>query len=513
MSLTSSTSLASPTEPVTPLPQAGIETAAVALTGTEMLSCPDVTPTAPHLDPDSGGGVSDSSLDRWLAIFVRAIGLDRAVLFTVVARGWSSLAGIGTLTLIARLLSPAEQGYYYTFYSLVALQIVFELGFSVVILQTASHEAAHLSFNRDGSISGAARSHARLASILQRSTRWYSVASVLMATILLPAGARFFSRQTALHPVAASIHWFAPWIFVVLSTACTFQIDPLFSFLEGCGYVPQVARTRLAQAILGTSLGWIALLCHHGLFAPGLMILGQAIAGAVFVFGKRGLLLPLLRHNPGDLHIDWRSEVWPFQWRIAISWLCGYFTFQLFNPILFAFRGPVEAGQMGLSMNVCGTLSSMAIAWMNTKAAPFGRMIARRDFALLDHTFFRSLTQSTAAAVLGCGAVWTATFYLRAHGVAFAFRLLPPLPLAMLFGATIMNIVVFGYALYLRSHKQEKFMINSIVGALWMTLAALLLGRSYGALGIATAYLIGGVVVGLGLGTYTFVRWRKIWHV
>ncbi len=45
--------------------------------------------------------------------------------------------------------------------------------------------------------------------------------------------------------------------------------------------------------------------------------------------------------------ISWRREVWPFQWKIAVSWLCDYFIFQLFTPVLFAFRGPVEAGQDG----------------------------------------------------------------------------------------------------------------------------------------------------------------------
>src|ERR1700712_5391903 len=74
----------------------------------------------------------------------RSLGLDRAVVFTILARGWSSLAGIATLLLIARFLSSAEQGYYYTFGSLVALQMLFELGFSFVILQMASHESAHL---------------------------------------------------------------------------------------------------------------------------------------------------------------------------------------------------------------------------------------------------------------------------------------------------------------------------------------------------------------------------------
>ena len=61
-----------------------------------------------------------------------------------VERGWSSLAGGVTVALIARFLSPDEQGYYFTFGSLIALRIVFELGFSSVILQMTSHERTSL---------------------------------------------------------------------------------------------------------------------------------------------------------------------------------------------------------------------------------------------------------------------------------------------------------------------------------------------------------------------------------
>ena len=167
---------------------------------------------------------------------------------------------------------------------------------------------------------------------------------------------------------------------------------------------------------------------------------------------------------------------------------------------------------MGMSMNVCGTLMSMAVAWMNTKAAPFGRMIALRDFRLLDQVFFRTLIQSTCAAVVACTAVWGTLVFLRACHIAFALRLLPPVPLALLMLATIINIVVFAEALYLRAHKQEKFMINSIVGALWMAPAAFWLGRYYGAYGLSIGYLGCCVVIGLGFGSYTFMKWRRIWH-
>ena len=479
--------------------------------GTAPVQPPDI------LDPDAHVISEDVVTQRagWVRRVLGVLGIDRAIGFTVLARGWSSIAGLGTLALIARFLSPAEQGFYYTFYSLVALQIVFELGFSVVILQTASHEAAHLTIEPDGTVSGPEREHARLASVLQKSVRWYTLAALLMAVVLLPVGMHFF-RANAVRFADTRIHWGLPWALVVIASAFTFQIDPLFSFLEGCGYVPQIARTRLQQAVLGTLMGWGALLAHHGLFAPGLMIGGQAIAGGRFVYSKRGLLLPLLRRATGEARIRWGAEVWPFQWRIAVSWLCGYFTFQLFNPMLFRYRGPVEAGQMGMTMNVCGTLSSMAIAWMNTKAAPFGQMIARRQFRELDRTFFRALVQSTTAAVVVSTVVWIATWYLTVRGHGIVHRLLPLDALALVLTATIGNIVVFAEALYLRAHKQEKFMLNSILGALWIAPTALLMARAHGAhagaWGIAATYLAGTAVIGLGYGTYTFLHWRRVWH-
>src|ERR1035441_8019320 len=111
-------------------------------------------------------------------------------------------------------------------------------------------------------------------------------------------------------------------------------MDPLFSFLEGCGRIPQVARMRFTQAFAGSLMAWTALCLHHGLFAPAMIISGQAIAGGCFLFTQRRLLLPLLRHTTSVHIVSWRREIWPFQWRIAISWLCGYFIFQLFNPVL-----------------------------------------------------------------------------------------------------------------------------------------------------------------------------------
>jgi len=479
------------------------------------LAPPSVTPEHPHPDPEPSPQAG--SLARRIA---HALGIDGAVAFSVMARGWASLAGIGTLALIARFLSPAEQGYYYAFYSIVMLQIVFELGFSVVILQTASHEAAHLAIAPDGSITGPEREHGRLASVLKKSVHWYTLGSILMGITIVPVGISFF-RHIETKAYSGGVHFVLPWLLVVAASCLTFQIDPIFSFLEGCGYVREVSRTRLRQSMVSTLLGWSAFVMHRGLFAPGMFILGQAIAGGWFIFTKRGLLWPLLRHATQKYSIDWSLEIWPFQWRIAVSWIAGYITSQLFVPALANFRGAVEAGQMGMSLTICGVLTTMCVAWMNTKSAPFGRMISLKQYRKLDQIFFRTLIQSTGLALLACLAVWLSIDWLaehqiRVHGTVLAARMLPPVPLAMLLFGTLINIVVVAEATYLRAHKQEKFMVPSLISAVYVLPVVLVVARSQtphgGAWGVCACYAAGSVIFGLGYGSYIFFKWRKIWH-
>jgi O-antigen/teichoic acid export membrane protein len=438
------------------------------------------------------------------------LGIDRAIGFTILARGWSSLAGLVTVALIARFLSPAEQGYYYTFGSLIALQIVFELGFSLVILQMASHERAHLDFCPGGVIAGDAVAHARLASVLQKTVRWYTSAAIILALFLLSAGSYFFSSHSQ---GAGNVSWHVPWYAASLAATFTFQLDPLLSFMEGCGFVPNVARLRLAQAVTGSTLAWLALISHRGLFAPAMIITANAGVAFFWLFRRRDLLLSLMRYKTGEHRVHWSKEVWPFQWRIAVSWLSGYFIFQLYNPVLFAYRGAVVAGQMGMSLTLTSALLTVAISWVNTKAAPFGTMIARKEFAKLDRLFLQSVRQAVTVCLLGIAAVWILVMYLNWGHFPSAHRVLDPTALAILLAGAPINVIIFAEATYLRAHKQEKFLFNSVLGAILVGSSTYFLGRSYGALGVVIGSLLVNIFIGLPLATHVFLKYRRIWHV
>lgn len=51
------------------------------------------------------------------------LGIDKAIFYTLVGRSLGIPVSVLTIFFIARYLSPEEQGYYYTFGSIVALQV------------------------------------------------------------------------------------------------------------------------------------------------------------------------------------------------------------------------------------------------------------------------------------------------------------------------------------------------------------------------------------------------------
>jgi O-antigen/teichoic acid export membrane protein len=443
-----------------------------------------------------------------LARLKHLVGLDRAIAWTLAGRFWSMGAGVATVLLIARFLSPAEQGYYYTFASLVALQVFFELGFAYVVLQMASHERTALTISEDGLVLGDPVSQSRLASILKTSLRWYSAMAAIMAITLLPAGLYFFQRGERFDSVTG---WQAPWCILALAASFNLLVDPVFSFLEGCGLVSKVAHMRFGQAIVGSSLGWIALLTHHGLFAPPMILLGQIAWGTSWLFRRRRLLRYLLRVDTAEHSVSWRREIFPFQWRIAVSWLGGYFVFQLFNPVLFAYQGPVAAGRMGMSLTVMGALSTVALAWINTKSSPFGALVAQREFQQLDRLFFRTLRQSTLL-LAGCCAVVFCGLLLCAHyAPRLAARVLTPWAFGLLLLTAVMNHVLFSQAIYLRAHKAEPFLVAGVCAAIVMACSTYVMGRFLGVNAVAAGFFVVTLVT-TPITTYIFLTKRTLWH-
>ncbi len=453
---------------------------------------------------------SSNALQPWLSKFKKITGMDRAIAYTVGARAAQITGSTGTVLLIIRFMTPVEQGYYYTLLSLVALQTIFELGFSFVILQMAAHESIHLAFYPDGRVEGDPVAHGRLASVLQKTMRWYLLASVVMIVTLLPLGFAFFSRHSR---ASAGVAWQGPWIFAVVATVSLFILNPFFSFLEGCGQVRQVAGMRLTQGAAAIVIPCSVMLAGHGLYAPGAVNLGCFLVGFAFLWSRRRILISLLRYAVAEYAIAWRKEVWPFQWQTGISFLCSYFTVQILTPVLFAFRGPIDAGRMGLSMSIAGYLWTIVIAWMYTKAMPFGTLIARGEIEELDRLFFQTLKPSFSLLTIIVVSCMLCLFGVQRTYPKLASRMVSLELFILLLLTAMSTFLVQSMAIYLRARKIEPFLWQSIIVAGLTCGGALLLAPHWGTTGVAVTYFFSSGVIGLSLAVRIFRATRRATYI
>lgn len=438
------------------------------------------------------------------------MGVDHAIVYTLMGRGWGLISGVIILFLVVRFLTPDEQGYYYTFASLLAMQVLFELGMSFVVMQFASHEMAHLTWANENTLVGDPQAKARLRSLLLLVGKWYGVIAALIIIIVLPAGWVFFSIN---HP-QSSVNWQIAWFWLVVAAAINVCFLPLLALLEGCGRVTEVARLRIYQNIVGSLAAWLLLMNGGGLLAIPAMSTGLALTVMFWLWRTKKLFFKDLFFQVADckIGISWKAEIWPLQWKIALSWLSGYFIFQLFTPVLFAYRGAVEAGQVGMSFSIVNALMSIAMAWMSTKAPQFGTLVARKDYASLDRMFKLTLSRSLLVMLVFGVILCLTNYYLHLAGVQFATRFLDPLPFTLLMLATTLNYVTYAQAAYLRAHKQEPFLWISLLSAVLIAGLTLLLGKAYGAMGVMSGYLAVCTVVGFGWGSLIFFSKRREWQ-
>jgi O-antigen/teichoic acid export membrane protein len=422
---------------------------------------------------------------------LKSFGVNRAIGFGVLTRMWSALAGPLTILLIATRFSKVEQGYYYTFSSLLALQIFFELGLLTVLAQFAAHEFAFLSWGEKGEITGSDVHHDRLIDLLGKGLKWYTISAVLLITALIPAGFWFFTQSPT---NIVDFSWRLPWALAVLGVGVNLLLIPFYAVITGSGDVASINRREMMGGMAGSIIGWLVIACGGGLYAIPAVTTGTIIVGVVYLLKNKPLLVKTAySHAFGSLRssnsISWWGEVWPMQWKIALSWVSGYFIFQLFTPVLFKFHGPVVAGQMGMTLSAVNAVQGVCLMWLSTRSPVFGKLIAVQNWQGLDDSFNQVLKQAMVVGIILSTIAFVIVMILQSY-TTIGTRFLPVLQVAIFLVAVCGNIIISGWAIYMRAHKQEPMLFISIISAILIGSSTLFLGAKFSGIGISIGYCL-----------------------
>lgn len=437
--------------------------------------------------------------------------IDRAVFFGLLTRVWALFSGPVTAILIATRFTAEIQGYYYTFSTILALQVFVELGLGTVIIQFASHEWSKLKLGITGEIEGDGGALSRLVSISRIAFKWYIIGGIFVAGGVGIGGYIFFASSPD-----KGINWTSPWFVLCVMSGITICLVPVWSLLEGCNQVKKLYTFRFFQGVVASLSIWTSMWLGAGLWTAAISSIASALLSFIFLRTKFwGFLKSLLHAKPGNEQVNWRHDMLPMQWRIALSWISGYFIFSFFVPVLFKYNGPLVAGQMGMTWSLVVVLSAVSSSWLSPKAPVFGMLIAQEKYTELDIQFWK-----TTKIVIGISAfvaicIWSMVFLINHISYPaihkFSSRLLPPLPTGLFLAAQLFYIASSPFSTYLRAHKKEPLMVFSLIYAALVGSSTFFMGRYYSVTGMAAGYL----AVNMLLMPFVFFIWkscRKKWH-
>ena len=442
------------------------------------------------------------------------IGMDKSIAYTSGNGIISAFIGVFSVVLYATCLTKEEQGYYYTFASVLAIQGFFELGFTGIMTQFVAHEHAHLSWGTDStSLEGDSTYRSRLASLLHICVKWYSVVAILFLVALQVAGTFFFEK----FGTDEDVDWKTPWIIISTMNAWSLFTAPLFSFMNGLGLVKDMAKMIFYRTLVNTVILWSCLLLGLKLYSMAF----SAIVSAMYVilyFATHKFFKILIGIWKTYVHerVSYMKDIFPYQWRIALSWMSGYFIFNFMNPVIFASVGSVAAGQFGMSLNVLNQIRNLAMSWITTKVPLISRLIEMKEYFDLDRMFRRTVIQEVCVCLALLSGFWIVIILLRETQFSFggsvlSERFLDYLPLLLVTIPVVLQAVNDNFATYLRCHKKEPFLIISIVSGIASAISILVMGKYWGLFGICGGYCF--LAISFFPWGYWIYKTKKVeWH-
>jgi O-antigen/teichoic acid export membrane protein len=425
-------------------------------------------------------------------------GIDKLIAKSLLKGLWIGFSNFITLYFVTKYFDPILQGYYFTFYSIIALQLFVEMGLTFSLVQLVSHEMAHLSLDSLGAAQGDPSIKRRLQTIIAFTYKWFGFGALLFLIILIPFGLFFFGN---------SVDVIIPWIILVTATAFTLIVSPTLSIIEGTGKISEVITVKFLQSFISSLFMWFFLVNNLGLYSAAFGSLIGLIVCVIWLYIRfRNFFIDIFRFEYPKPGINWRREIFPFQWRIAISWISGYFIFYSLTPLLFMQTGALVSGQFGASMQIFSVLNAGSIIWISTKMPIFGMLVAKKNYKELKELFYKSFFQSTLIifiALLMAGFFYWYLVYINASIVS---KILPFKALAVLAISSFLSHIVFCMASYLRSYKKEPFMVVSILSAICIFSLALILIPKYSYMGAVFSYFLGTLLFGLIGGGIIFIK-------
>ena len=394
--------------------------------------------------------------------------LNHDVRFTALNQLWRLISGPMMLIVIPIFLNPEEQGFWYTIIGLAALGVLADLGFTSIVLQFSAHEYANLDKNPINKILlGNEYYIQRISSLFHFIVNWTRKVTIVIFPLIFCIGCLILSQHHS------DIAWFFPWLIYSIGSIIIFLNNVVLSFIEGCENVGDVQKIRFYMSFVNIILTLIGLYLQIGLFALSIAFIFSASIGSVIILKKYILLLQQLYIRKDTKNHSWGENIFPLLKKYAITWIGGYFSFSIFTPIAFYYYGAIEAGKVGLSIALWSAIFSISNIWITVVVPKINILVAKKNYIELNTLFYRHLKFALFTFVFGMIVFFNIYFYFYYNKFIIVDRFIDIEGLILVSSAWLLQIIISSFAVYMRAHKIELLVKQSLFTGLYIVVTTL----------------------------------------
>ena len=276
------------------------------------------------------------------------------------------LSGPLVLLVISKELSTAEMALYYTFFSILAIQQVLEMGIGFTIKQFIAH-----AYKVDTKGVWLKVSKEEIKNYYSFSSKWYLVISLFVFVGIGSFGLVFFQSGTV------SIDWESPWLLMIVVIALFINLIPLEFVVEGCQQQHVLYSAKLLSSVIGSISLIISMSLGFGLYSIGISRFFASVTQYVYIYFKsKELIKELLFFKCNTVYKDVFTKVWPMLSKISVTWILGYFFWNSFNLIAFKTLPIDDAGKLAFTLSLAMAGYNIVSTIINSQTTFFSKEIS-----------------------------------------------------------------------------------------------------------------------------------------
>lgn len=312
------------------------------------------------------------------------------------------ITGPITLLIISKNFTSEQLSFYFTFFNIVSIQVVLELGFGFTLKQFIAH-----SYENKNTLTKLAKleikSYSRLVFL------WFSVIFLALVSFVNVFGFIFYSSY------AGTVDWQGPWVLMILSAAISSLMIPLQVILEGCQKQVSVYKAKLISGLAYSTTLWFSILyLELDLYSIGIAGIASSLVFFLIIINPARKLYRTICSEPGyalGLKESF-SKVFPMLSRMSVTWGSGYLFWNSFGLIAFHYLGASEAGKFSFTLGLAHAGYMVCQTIVSSQTTAYSNLIAKKQLLKARALFNRYAFLSFSLMVTGYFSYYLLNYFL-----------------------------------------------------------------------------------------------------